>query len=139
MTGTLVVPVATVRQEIEKQHPGCPFSEQAALSIEREFVEYENPSLPGDGGAGADLPYDKRTQEFTHTADKFLTWKGSLTHYPGVNIEGTLRLKHSVDPKDFPWLEKQAKAGRPVVLSPRDYVSQHVTSLAWLLLISQGD
>jgi hypothetical protein len=130
MTGTLVVPVATVRREIEKQYPGCPFSDQAALSIEREFVEYENPSLPGDGEAGADLPYDERTQEFTHTAEKFLTWKGSLKYYPRANIEGTLRLKHSVDPRKFPWLKKQAKAGGSVVLRARDYVSQHVTRLA---------
>ena len=128
--GTLSIPVASVRQEIRNQRPGLAFDDRAPLFVSRDSVVYNNPPLPGDRFTSADLPYDETTGEFAHVTKGFCSWGGSLLGYPGVRVRGTLDFRHSVNPSHYPWLEEQAKTGRPVVLSPKDYVSQYLTTLA---------
>ena len=122
-----------MKQEILKRYPDYPSIDDIVntpLRISRNTIEYHETSLPGDGDTTADLPYDERTGRFAHVSERYCTWTATLPCFPDVEIEGTLRLEHSVDPDEFPWLAEQAEAGQRVVLKPGDYVSQHVTSLA---------
>ena len=122
MGGELRVPVQSVREAIQRWNPEATFDEKEPLYVDRRRVAFTNPLLPGENFTSADLPYDSKLQDFALTVENFCSWAGYLPKYK-VPIDGTLRMRYSVDPKEFPCLKERALSGRPVVLSPEDHVS----------------
>jgi len=122
MEGELRVPVQSVREAIQRRNPEATFDEEEPLYVHRRSLAFTNPLLPGENFTSADLPYDLKLQEFALTVENFCSWAGYLPKYK-VPIDGTLRMRYSVDPKEFPCLMERALSGRPVVLSPVDHVS----------------
>ena len=121
MEGELRVSAKSIRKAVEDA--GVKFDEDEVLSIYRPEKNIpKDPLLPGHDYTDADLPYDPPSRKFAIILDDFGTWNGSLTKY-NVPIDGRIRMKWSVSPDRFSFLKERALSGRPVVISPEDFVS----------------